>query len=229
MNQLPASVTKYLNKYADNRRHTEAPNYSGIKNIVVIPAMDEFENIKLLLSSISKCDKKYFHSTLFLFVINNFITSTELVKENNRQSLVLLRSLINRHIEDAFVAGIKNSGMKLSLVDASSNGNEMPEKVGGVGLARKIGMDLALTIFDYSNPLKNILICLDADCTVSYNYLTSIVDNFNNRRLEAASLYFEHSLTSDYKTASAIICYEIFLRYYVLGLTYSNSYIAFHT
>ena len=47
----------------------------------------------------------------------------------------------------------------------------MPHKIGGVGLARKIGMDEALKIFNYNSTSKKILICLDADCTVASNYL----------------------------------------------------------
>ncbi len=39
-------------------------------------------------------------------------------------------------------------------------------------LARKIGMDLALTKFDYNSSAKSILICTDADCTVDSNYLS---------------------------------------------------------
>ena len=58
------------------------------------------------------------------------------------------------------------SGLNIGFVDAASAGKELPQKDAGVGLARKIGMDLALLIFDYDPPGKKILVCLDADCTV---------------------------------------------------------------
>ncbi|MFA5805264.1 MAG: hypothetical protein WC879_11525, partial [Melioribacteraceae bacterium] len=99
----------------------------------------------------------------------------------------------------------------------------------GVGLARKIGMDLALTQFDYSNSGKNILICLDADCTVSNNYLESIIQAFKQSDTHTAYVQYEHILPKNESEQRAIICYEIFLRYYVLGLQYANSPFAFPT
>ena len=55
----------------------------------------------------------------------------------------------------------------------------MDEKNGGVGLARKIGMDLALTLFDYNSENQNLLVCLDGDCTVESNYISTIRNYFN--------------------------------------------------
>ncbi|MCK7516438.1 MAG: hypothetical protein MZV64_01280 [Ignavibacteriales bacterium] len=46
----------------------------------------------------------------------------------------------------------------------------MDDKNGGVGLARKIGMDLALSKFDYLSINKNIILCTDADCIVDSDY-----------------------------------------------------------
>jgi hypothetical protein len=48
-------------------------------------------------------------------------------------------------------------------------------------------------------------------------------------KIEAASIYFEHLLTNREDEDNAIICYEIFLRYYVMCLRYAKSYYAFHT
>ena len=59
--------------------------------------------------------------------------------------------------------------------------------------------------------------------------LTSIVDEFNKRNLSAAVVNFRHNIEEDSPTTAAIICYEIFLHYYVLGLKYANSPFAFHT
>ena len=229
MNSFSLSALKYLVKYASANCQIEAADLSRIKNIVVIPAIDELENIKILILSLTECENKYFASTLFLFVINNTVISKETVKRNNELSLLFLRNLIFKKSDDHFSHLITKNGLRLAVIDASSPGKEMPGKDGGVGFARKIGMDLSLTVFDFNNSAKNILICLDADCTVSKNYLTAIVDDFNCRKLNAASIYFEHKLTQMKETTQAIICYELFLRYYVLGLRYSNSYFAFHT
>ncbi len=53
----------------------------------------------------------------------------------------------------AYLQKIK-SRLNISFIDACKRGKEMDDKNGGVGLARKIGMDLALTKFDYNSIKK---------------------------------------------------------------------------
>jgi hypothetical protein len=90
-------------------------------------------------------------------------------------------------------------------------------------------MDLALSIFDYNSVKKKIIICLDADCIVSDNYLEVISSSFNKNNLSAASINFAHNIEDNSDTAAAIICYEIFLRYYILGLKIAESPYAFES
>ena len=117
----------------------------------------------------------------------------------------------------------------ISFIDAASPGKELPENSGGVGLARKIGMDLALTVFDYASGNKKILICTDADCTFQNNYLSEIINHFNNDNLSAAVINYEHDISGNDENTKAIICYEYYLRYYVFGLKYADSPYSFHT
>ncbi len=231
MTNLPVKVDKYLKKFAGGNWKLYPDEFKYINNAIVIPVISEFENIKRLIVSLSENDPQYFDSTLIIFVVNNLTSSNVEVKENNQKCLSLLYQLINNKNpdKDAFVEKILASKLNIALVDASSKGNELPEKDGGVGLARKIGMDLALTVFDYSSSTKKLLFCLDADCLVEKNYITSVVNNFNSRNLSAAVVNYQHDVASENETIPAIICYEIFLRYYVLGLKFANSHYAFHT
>ncbi len=223
-------VEKYLSRYAFSHWKLEGNIFEEITSAIVVPAISEYENIRKLLQSLLHNNQNEFKSVLVIFCINNLKSSSQDVKEDNFKSLHFLRSIINKNSSDSLADKIISSGMKLALVDAASDELEMPEDIGGVGLARKIGMDLALTIFDYSNPAKKILICLDADCTVQDNYLHEIRRYFNERNLSAAVLYFEHKFKSENEEAQkAIICYEIFLRYYVEGLKLADSPYAFHT
>ena len=89
-------------------------------------------------------------------------------------------------------------------------------------------MDLALTIFDYSKATKKILLCLDADCTVENNYIQEVITSFNDFKINVAVINYEHPLSKE-ENIYAIICYEIFLRYYELGLQYAGSHYAFQT
>ena len=228
---IPDNVKKYLKKYSLPGWEIEHAGLENINNVAVIPAISELDNIKILLTSLADNESEHFPSTLFLFVVNNPAGSNNEVKGDNKKTIDSLRLLIKSETGnyDDFRTKVISSGLRIAFVDASSPGKELPSKDAGVGLARKIGMDLALTLFNYDSREKKILICLDADCKVEKNYLTSIVDNFNTRNLSAAAVNFSHHLTGSDEQISAIICYEIFLRYYVLGLKYACSHYAFHT
>ncbi len=216
MNTLPGIVIKYLQKYSLPDWKIECAENKKFDNVVVIPAICEYDNIKKLLSSFLQNDGKYFHNTLLLFVLNNMQSSSDMIKDENIKTSDYLRS-------------INSEELIIGFIDAFSEGKELPENHGGVGLARKIGMDLALSVFNYSTPGKKIIISTDADCTVEKNYLTEIISGFNKRNLFAAIVNYKHDISGNDKNTEAIICYEYYLRYYVLGLRYAGSPFAFHT
>lgn len=230
---FPEKIKQYLQKHLIEKYELESNiNYEStkIKNAIVIPAICEYANIKILINNFLEIDSKYFSETILIFVINNKINSDEEIKKDNQLSLDLLREIINKQKSDnELIQKAIDSKLNFGVVDCTSKGKEFSSKEGGVGLARKVGMDLSLTIFDYCSKEKNLIICLDADCTIEKNYLTTIADEFNNKNLNVAIMDFEHPLNNDAQNLQAIICYEIFLRYYVLGLTIANSPFAFHT
>jgi hypothetical protein len=115
----------------------------------------------------------------------------------------------------------------LHWVDAASEGRELPAKQ-GVGLARKIGMDLALQQLDYrmGDPL---LICLDSDTLVQPDYLGALFDHFAGSTAGGASIPYRHRPADTPQAQAAIDRYELFLRLYVLGLGLAGSPYAFHT
>ena len=180
-----------------------------------MPSIAESENLPTLINSLEQNDELELLNTLLIVVVNNSISSTEEVKNDNQKTIQYLKNIKSR--------------VNISFIDACSTGKEMDDKNGGVGLARKIGMDLALTKFDYYSLNKKILICTDADCTVEPYYLTKISQEFNRNNYEAAVVNFVHDIKGNDEETKAIICYEIFLRHYVLGLNFAKSEYAFHT
>ncbi len=216
MNMPPDIVIKYLQKYSVKEWKIENIGNRKFDNVIVVPAICEYENIRRLINSLLQNDEKYLYCTLLLIVLNNLPSSKEEIKIENLRTMDYLRT-------------INSEKINIHFVDASSPGKELPENHGGVGLARKIGMDLALTVFDYSSASKKILICTDADCTVEKNYLQEITSAFNKRDLSAAVVNYRHDISGEDENTAAIICYEYYLRYYVLGLKYANSPYAFHT
>jgi hypothetical protein len=213
---LPPTVYRYLQKYGSKKWPVQTERQKLFDNVIVVPAVAEYDNINNLLNSLRKNDRKYFSNTLVLFVINNGESASDDVIFNNSQTILLLNNLIG------------NDQINIGIVDASSQSLCLPDKDAGVGLARKIGMDLALSLFDFASSAKKLLICLDADCELQNNYLAAIVDFFSQNRINAAVVEYEHQLPEDELDKSAIISYEIFLRYYVQGLAYAKSPYAFH-
>lgn len=96
--------------------------------------------------------------------------------------------------------------------------NQLEDKIAGVGLARKIGMDEAARRLYAIGKAEGVILCLDADCRVSLNYLQAVEAHFKNIQAKAAaSLYFEHPLQGedhDQEIYDAITYYELHLRYY---------------
>lgn len=235
---LPGEVTKYLAKYGMEGWRIESASFDSISMAVVIPAIAEYDNIRTLLSSLAGNDPEFFNETLILFVVNNRKDASEDVKSENKRTIRYLRDIIKgsnfrtERSDEKLREKISLSGLRVGVTDACSPGLELPEKEGGVGLARKIGMDLALSVFDYDSAHTPVLVCLDSDCTVKENYISEIRRSFNGKRkdsISAAVVDYYHTAPGNDESSLAIINYEIFLRYYVLGLKYSGSPFAFHT
>ncbi len=127
----PKHIEKYLQKYGlDSWEFYGAPR--KYKSIVVIPAIAEFDNIRVLLNSIIQNDQKYFHSTLILFVVNRTISSNDSILQENSRSIQLLKQIIQKEkTSDNLVAQVNESNLPIGLVDASSKGLELNDKEGG--------------------------------------------------------------------------------------------------
>ncbi len=97
----------------------------------------------------------------------------------------------------------------------------------GVGWARKMLMDEA------ARRLKpeGIIFNLDADCTVSENYLECIWNKFEtDQTFDAASIYVEHHLDHlSQADKKAIVEYELHLRYLVHAKRWAGHPFAFQT
>ncbi len=101
---------------------------------------------------------------------------------------------------------------------------KVPQKIAGVGNARKVGMDYCIDLM--TDNRDAIIICYDADCNCSQNYLTEIEKEFKSKQFEVATIYYEHRFSHE---DGAIIPYELFLRYHFQGLRYANYPYAYQT
>ena len=161
---------------------------------VVIPALGETELIPHTLTSLNENDILILENTLVLVVVNNAANSPESILKNNQTSLKMLKSL--------------QYNFTLGVVDAASSGFELSDKQAGVGLARKIGMDLALP---HLSSTKSLIFCTDADTVVSKDYIEKIIKYFNTNRVQAAVVGFRHLESNNKKQEEAIRLYEKYL------------------
>ncbi|MBW2599972.1 MAG: hypothetical protein JRC60_07860, partial [Deltaproteobacteria bacterium] len=236
---ISENIEKYLANYSvGNRWRIISGSHRGIDNVVVIPALAESGHIFKTLASLSKNPRTELSRTLALCVINNGDADSVPADEfaDNQYTLKILRRLINDDEGDLpnfqqseLFDGIRQSGLRVAYVDASSPGLQMPGKTAGVGFARKIGLDLALGAFDYEKDCPKLLFSLDADTLVEYNYLSAARASFEKEKATASVIAFAHQDADSADEQAAICCYEIFLRYYVLGLRRAGSPYAFHS
>ena len=234
------SVETYLNVFAiDQARPLECASLAGIDQVIVIPALAERDYLFHTLASLSGNPQEDINRSLVICVVNNRRNPlTDAISiEDNQETLHLLRMLIKGSLPDArFMGGINgkdlrialDSGLRIACIDASSRGCELPDRAGGVGMARKIGMDAAVRLLSRETVGLKLILCLDADTEVDPNYLPAVRAFFEDQRAKAAVVLFTHRMPSDPNDCAAICCYEIFLRYYVLGLHYARSPYAFH-
>lgn len=183
--------------------------------VIVIPCHAEAESLPALLNSLSRMDMTHSDDTSIIFVLNNSICDDDDVRKSNADSF----NIINEYTPLL-------SPLSVFVIDAYTPGHELPEKEAGVGLARKIGMDAALQLFHDD---QGLLVCLDADCTVSPDYLSVLFEDGIAVNVQAGCFPFFHPIAQGTPNREAIIVYEIYLRYYLAGLRYSASPHTFHT
>lgn len=189
---------KYISK--QNKLHFyEAPKLTETTQIVVsIPCYNE-PHLTDTIQSLFVCEKPEEDVAVVVVVNDSDQASTAEIKQN-QLSLTEIEELK------------KQAPRWLSL--NSVYASKLPKKNAGVGWARKIGMDWAITHFNRYDNNKGIIISLDADTLVEKNYLISISNFYQkNPNSIGATLYFEHPIHEG-KLGEAIRLYELYMRYY---------------
>ncbi len=232
-----ALLNEYLMNYSVGEKwELIADDSDDISQAVVIPAYAEKEMLFFTLASLAKNPPSSLKNTLVICVVNNTEHSPASDIENNVQTMQILDALVKKKSLKMFkrekeiyplLNMISDSMMNLGYINASSEGFEMPRDTGGVGMARKIGMDTALRLLKTDFRPGNVIISLDADTLVQNNYL-SVIRQFFSPLVKTAIVAYEHPMPEHDNEQAAICCYEIFLRYWVLGLKYAKSPWAFH-
>ncbi len=226
-------MEKYLRHYAEPEISAldDLPAQPCWENVMVIPACNETDG---LLRPPPPCGGR----SLMVLVINEPVSATREVSISNR----VLAAAVEEHFvplwQSAPGAGLSLWRDTLAerdvlLADRFSAGRQLPAR-GGVGFARKIGADLALSLVHRQRIRTTWIHCTDADVQLPGTYFNSSNKLGERRSKYSALLYPFHHCDDPDKVEStevllATLLYELSLRYYVAGLKSARSPYAFHT
>jgi hypothetical protein len=233
-------MEKYLRHYAEPETAAldgllaALPGALGWQNVMVIPACNESAGF---LRPPPACDGR----SLMVLVINESETATSTVSANNRA----LAATVQQRFEACWQSTGEYPGFGLSLlrdaenprdvllVDRFSKGRGLPVG-GGVGQARKIGVDLAAALIHRGLIHSHWIHCTDADVKLPETYF-SRCNRADVKPSQYAALNYPFRHCDDPARAeskhvvAATRLYELSLRYYVAGMKYATSPYAFHT
>ena len=192
-------VDKAISKYNKNYRFKDKLNLNNYPQkkvydfFIVIPAYCEELYIPFTLESINKQNLELLNTTLVVIVINNSKKEQQKIKNNNKRTFISISK--------------KQFNFELIIIDCYSSKYAFSDKLAGVGLARKIGADLAI---QYSHS-SSILCYTDADAVLSNDYLKIIARYYDKYNCGCAIVNFRHQKHKDSIINKNIRKYEKFL------------------
>ena len=195
---------------------------------LVIPVFDESVDFIIQLSQ-----REMIKNTLVIIIINQPENSKndESLATNNVKNEILLNLLSQHSIlssaESIFRGKLNN--LNFLAVDRFHAGLRIAKKH-GVGLARKIGADIAASLF-YHGVIKSPWIFnTDADATLPENYFQphQLNNNVDRNFITTQVFNFQHT-QEDSDTSRATQLYESALKYHQRGLAWAGSPYSFFT
>lgn len=218
-------ITLPLKKYLEHYCEPEAQKLSGFplqyQHVLVIPCHDE--SIDSILDLLRLQETK--GAVLIILVINSpdSLNTAE-------SDLLLWDALQSRYPiiwsadQETRLYALPNTENALLVIDRFSESRQIPQHQ-GVGLARKIGADIACRLIYDSKITSRWIHSTDADVELPQGYFQSSQAHPDS----AALIYpFQHRY-SDPNIQPLIELYEFKLRYYVAALQWCGSHYGFHT
>ena len=198
----------------------------GIKHLFILPAYDE--SIEALSSFL---EMPAHQNLLSIWVLNAPHPTADNPDARSRTEKTLehfTNSLQVKKISSRCYLADVTYNHQLLIVDRCSVGNTIEPKQ-GVGMARKIGADIAIAIAQANSDLHWMHFC-DADVALPNNYFSSVNQDrriCSDARLPSAVVYpFTHEASEGLELESAL--YDFKLRYYVAQLASADSPYAYH-
>lgn len=194
---------QYIEKQNTNPLINFTKHQINASLFVVIPCYNEPDIISTV-DSLSNCDPPNSKAAVII-VVNS--------SEDSPQS-ALLQNLSTLSATEQWKRNNPDSFLNILTLHVSN----LPKKFAGVGWARKIGMDEVITQLIRNGQEDAIIISLDADCSLSPNYLRVIERKFEeNNEYNFFTINFIHPVSKTMPSCfgqEGIIRYELHMRYY---------------
>jgi hypothetical protein len=223
-------VTKTVSEYLARDAEPEAALADSIDesfgHALEIPAYAENES---LLETLRSVPAGPMGPVLLVVVVNARADSPPEVHEANRAALEEVARVFapSRTVStDPPARLFDHPHGRMLVIDRSAPGRFLPAGQ-GIGLARKIGCDLALRLRAAGRIASPWIHATDADTVLPGDYFEQIAGVGADRT--AAIYFFEHRFSQEEPLARAGRLYEISLRYQTLGLAWAGSPYAYQS
>jgi hypothetical protein len=220
-----AGVAQYLARYASAEARLADDFGERYGAVLVVPAFDEEPG---LLEQYRSALQSAPERVLVIVVVNATRSRALATWPLHAELLSDLRGTAARRVGQTGASWLaRREYCDVLGIDRASVENCFPDGE-GVGLARRIGCDLALALHAAGLTRDPFIYCSDADALLPSGYFgarpPAVADN-----LAGLVFPFWHDAGGDAAIDAATGLYELGLRYYIEGLASAGSPFAFHT
>jgi hypothetical protein len=227
---------KYLERYAEPEARLAAEITQAYGAALIVPLRREdvgfLENLRPACSASAE-------PTLLIAVVNATVDADGAVHQQNIRLLRELNELLVPRSVLPAIAGTpvratlgRAGAFDVLLLDRASAGRCL-QAGEGVGVARRIGADVAFALYERGQLRSPWLCCSDADAELPAGYFGALAQiapaSPEGVRRVGLTLPFWHTPSGDAAIDRATVEYEISLRYYTLGLASAGSPYAYQS
>ncbi len=208
----------YLERYASGSSAEIKPPDPDLFFSIVIPVFNE-SHLLACLNSLKASYADGLSAEIILVINHPEGASPDAIEQNRISQEEVTKWIANENLTKLTVHFISPAAFSKAKA--------------GPGLARKIGMDMAVRRFNQLNRSDGIIISMDADTLVDANYFGALEKLFKTQRqANACTVYFEHLRSYGGRAIGnirAMTEYEIYLRMVKIGLRWAGYPLGIYT
>ena len=229
---MTPNAAKYFERYAEPETKLACELSDRYLAALVVPVCGEEPS---LLDGFQSALARAKERVLVILVVNATDAASPAIHTENQRLLAHLsalfpasRRIARQDVETRAWLG-RAEHHDLLWLDRASVGARLPPRE-GVGMARKLGGDLAAALWGRGQLSCSLLASSDADVTLPGEYFQQLTESVSERIESSAWLWpYRHRSGGDDAIDAATVLYEISLRYYVLGLAAAGSCYAYQS